>query len=535
MTELPFTTFNGTLKQMQPSELDENEAYALDYLFPLFRTLGEKFTWDAWAPVHTGMNGKVFYVGRGRERRYAGDKTLDRGRYFAVCNDSSGDDHETLLNELKAYYGYKSRIACQVFDSTVGNAAEKELERYGHKSTSWPHILLRIGPKIPNPIVERLGLGKAPSIHFPIPIAVFSCEIEKVIDLREPATQQWFFETFRVLEEECRTEVERETGIAYSDDVGKLQSFFDMLPILLSPELGGGHPFVQGTGAWLRSNGARAIIYPSARMNCSTSLIDGKLRDWRGWHLLLFGDGPPTDWKVHFGRTVSWKPFLGDAFNMDLFGESGESGFRCNGLSERNESRFQRALHLATEDQELTLFDISSGCFSPLEIDFEAKADQETPCPDSTPGTVSESNDTIENLEEALRSGLRSGALTLDSRIEQLPSEIAAKRSFDRSVPPSDDISVGCLLAFMTMIPNDSAFSDSIVWTGSWFLHQWGLWDAEIYIHCPVCGHKAMWPYLRGAIPAKCPRCTFSNGKPEESESIQTRIREQHDQYLKGI
>ena len=53
----------------------------------------------------TGLGGKTLFVGRGRERRYAGDKRLERGRYWSICSDREGFDHATLLNEVRAYHG----------------------------------------------------------------------------------------------------------------------------------------------------------------------------------------------------------------------------------------------------------------------------------------------------------------------------------------------------------------------------------------------------------------------------------------------
>lgn len=134
--DIPFTTFLGTLKQLQTDSLDDKQRYALDAVLPSFRELDEYLTLRDWGVVNTGLGSKVLYVGRGRERRYAGDKTLGRGCYFSVCNDSAGQDYGTLLSELKAYFSYRSKMPCQIYDSTVDNGAASSLGEFHHSPIS---------------------------------------------------------------------------------------------------------------------------------------------------------------------------------------------------------------------------------------------------------------------------------------------------------------------------------------------------------------------------------------------------------------
>jgi hypothetical protein len=201
----PRTSFRGTLKQLQCEHFDEKQSYAFDAVFPAFRRLDEYLTFrNNWGPVNTGVGSRVLYVGRGRERRYAGDKTLSRGRYFALCNNEYGNDCGTLLNELKAYYSYESRLPCEIFDSTISDAAATELSKFRHKPIEWPHILLRIGPKAPNHVANHITGAQHPIIHLPLALDVVSVEIENVVDLRLPDAQRWFHRHFLAMEAALR-------------------------------------------------------------------------------------------------------------------------------------------------------------------------------------------------------------------------------------------------------------------------------------------------------------------------------------------
>jgi hypothetical protein len=98
------------IKQLDTSSNTDAELAALDLAFPVFRQLDDELFFDGgWTPVLTGFGGKTVFVGRGRDRRYAGDKTLERGRYWSICSVREGFDHATLLNEVRAYHAYMSR------------------------------------------------------------------------------------------------------------------------------------------------------------------------------------------------------------------------------------------------------------------------------------------------------------------------------------------------------------------------------------------------------------------------------------------
>ena len=84
---------------------------------------------------------------------------------------------------------------------------------------------------------------------------------------------------------------EKRTGVVSTD-------FVETLPVLMNPALGGG-PEAEDNGAilqalagFLRINGTKALIFPSARSDVLAEIRNGRLRQWRGWRLVDYGEAP---------------------------------------------------------------------------------------------------------------------------------------------------------------------------------------------------------------------------------------------------
>jgi hypothetical protein len=104
-------------------------------------------------------------------------------------------------------------------------------------------------------------------------------EIENVVDLRLPATQEWFCEAFR-----------EGYGDFWRKPAGRsLGRFQDMLPMLMMADLGGCQ-VTDAIGFSLRKIGAAGLIYPSARCDPETVVDNGELRGWMGFNLVDFRD-----------------------------------------------------------------------------------------------------------------------------------------------------------------------------------------------------------------------------------------------------
>jgi hypothetical protein len=143
------------------------------------------------------------------------------------------------------------------------------------------------------------------------PIQVLQAKIPRVIDLRLPATQEWFFDTFyhlelahRKMEGEGLLELDNELVIVIKDR--KLANFFELLPTLVAPDLGGGLHFLQGIGAWLRSHQVYGLVFPSARTDFGVDILDGKLIESWGWNFVLYANSPPLPWEQYFGKCIRW-------------------------------------------------------------------------------------------------------------------------------------------------------------------------------------------------------------------------------------
>ena len=83
----------ATVKQICTAKLDSRSRDLLDACFPDFRGQQEVSDWFAgggveWEITSTGTKPTT----KGRLRRFAGDNSLEGGRYYSVCRDDNGND-----------------------------------------------------------------------------------------------------------------------------------------------------------------------------------------------------------------------------------------------------------------------------------------------------------------------------------------------------------------------------------------------------------------------------------------------------------
>jgi hypothetical protein len=104
--DAPFTTFNGYLKGIRADALSTDQRIAQRLAFPGFfrdpvRNPRDVETYERRKSddqgIHVELQEPFNY------RRFAGGVDLPRGRYYSVCADQSGNDHQTLASELMAY------------------------------------------------------------------------------------------------------------------------------------------------------------------------------------------------------------------------------------------------------------------------------------------------------------------------------------------------------------------------------------------------------------------------------------------------
>jgi hypothetical protein len=115
--------------------------------------------------------------------------------------------------------------------------------------------------------------GKLPNF-FEIPWVKERKSLDKVVDLRLPRVQQWFFEEF--------TDPER-LNLGWA--LPEMSSFHEMLA-LLQGQHRGGNPLTQAIGRELRLMGVNGLVFPSARCDAAAIVRQGSIVDWYGWNLV---------------------------------------------------------------------------------------------------------------------------------------------------------------------------------------------------------------------------------------------------------
>jgi hypothetical protein len=296
-------TFHGWLKRLDPEVLNRIGRIMIRSIFPLFGEMtpqqhvsrsqsliesGVRLTPQDRSELSTieKLLKEGMQVRLRRHRRYAGgDGLLPRSCYCSVSKSAAGDDGGTLSRELLAYVDH--RLPGRVF---VGDSTEEYLNALmGRRIEVMPgycatYVLLFEPPDASEQIVfrkvyrELLGeLGGAPeqSVRaFAFETRVDECTIENVVDLRWPHVQQWFFDQFKDGD-----------GAFLTKKGGTACEFYDMLPTLMHPSLGGAN-VTHAIGSWMRSSGVNGLVFPSARSNVSVSMRNGELLDWNGWNFL---------------------------------------------------------------------------------------------------------------------------------------------------------------------------------------------------------------------------------------------------------
>jgi hypothetical protein len=373
-SDAPCSQYEGWLKQVAVSDLNELTLFALDFACPLFRALDDRHSHiphdtRAVAPIMMyGLGSKVGYVGRGRERRFAGDSSLGRERYWTIANGPHGDDEGTLLSELLAYYSHRNRTLVSAFDCTHNDSAFPDTRGSERPTETSPTVILKFGPQSPNPFTNALGLENVSSMGIKIPLRILHVSIPRCIDLRLPEAQDWFLTYFVDMELSSQANASKATGL-YVLLNDRPNTFGGLLPILLQSEHGGGHPFIQGVGAWLRSHGVDALIYPSARCNSSVSVVDGRVHSYSGWNLVDYRGANATSWQQHFGRTLTWRnKLIEHSVEINYTASGPEKGsWSTQGIAEREAQRLVREQELVSSGGKYTLTDLLF--YSPVELD----------------------------------------------------------------------------------------------------------------------------------------------------------------------
>jgi hypothetical protein len=307
------TGFVGSLKQLSVEDYPEFLRALFAMLFPRFSDVHD-WSWEDHPETKKELESipGVRLVPWKSPRRYGG-YALPRRRYHTLCVDGKGDDHGTLVHELRAYRDPVRTGMVEVMDLGLGSTAvgtgtewvaferAPELGVFIHRPDLLDGLLGRISHEmLESPTGDRIAL-----VRFPYRVA--GQELAQVLDLRIPESRAWFAEEFSKPNSDWRwpDDIHEPVGVEYLSDppetlvsiyersIGQApipRSFIEMLPTLLNPDRGGGQLpggfTLMAIGEWLRNHGADALIYPSARSNAFAIVEQGRLEDFGGWCLV---------------------------------------------------------------------------------------------------------------------------------------------------------------------------------------------------------------------------------------------------------
>jgi hypothetical protein len=343
----PFTSFRATIKRLVCSGLEPARAQAFRAAFPGFLECdaSRRPARDDLKPERRRYSGALFAVG----------PALPRARYATVCVDGSGEDGDGLCRELRAYAVAALRRRLFIYD--LGRASSA-----GHIRRGGWSFGRRLGLHFDDPdrtLYEQYGamgsetrVGRAAwrtHLEFVLEEVCF----EDTVDLRLPDTQEWFFETFR-------------NGFApfwRKRQDPSVQRFHDMLPTLMTAELGG-NAATDAVGRVLRRMGARALVYPAARSDPDAIVHLGTLRASVGFNVVEFGGtrvlGDAEEHMVFddpepWGTSVFWPRLRCEVAEVGKAPELGHlfrGSWRLHGVREAHERFWQQGGHLGPEQDE---------------------------------------------------------------------------------------------------------------------------------------------------------------------------------------
>lgn len=331
------STCRLTLKQITPEDLGDDGLAAMSACFTGFTDPPDENyvrQGNELAAKRFGSLGVLRDADTTMARRFAGDPSLDRGRYFTLCKDSNGNDEGTLVRELLAYHNPQKSGLVTIIDPTVPEHHDKvPLVLRGHQLRSLLLLFPPVGGR-PHSFATRLTTEAKP-LYVTLPVRVYEAEIDRVIDLRRPDTANWFAVSLsrlnwfdflpdpKVFEraEDFRTWIhisgynptgydpskfQQPTAFTAFPFKPPLDSFGDILPALLCQSIGGGRGAAQIAGLWLRKLGVNGLIFPSARSDSRVLVRDREVVEWSGFNFVDYRNAQPPKHLAAIDLSVGW-------------------------------------------------------------------------------------------------------------------------------------------------------------------------------------------------------------------------------------
>jgi hypothetical protein len=171
-----------------------------------------------------------------------------------------------------------------------------------------------------------------------LPVRITRERFERLIDLRDPEVAAWF--TYELTRLRWITGDGGEAPAFPNKE--PLDEFTDLLPSLMVQYHGGGNGATRVAGQWLRSLGADALVFPSARSDSRVEVDKHAVKDFYGWNLVDYRgalqarlqtfDMTPT-WISHVSNEIDEMPL---AHQADAFLERETEGRARGTWSWRN-------------------------------------------------------------------------------------------------------------------------------------------------------------------------------------------------------
>lgn len=339
MNTIPVVAFNGYLKQLQFETLQQDDKRLVAYLLPKF--LGDPVYHKNF--THNLANRKDDHLKKLLEsdetarllyeqminsasqvdttsvpRRFSGIN-FPRNRYYTIANDRGGNDKNCLCNELRAYRNpMVGRIEILDFTGDTNDMAPCfQCINPGKSAIIFVlHDLEYLSDHfygLANLHITQIN-GESVGVYL-LFYKIIETSIHNVIDLRFPHVRDWFYNQFK---RPYDIPSQNESILAFSQFDFRLgqamvpRNFWDMLPTLINPDIGGGVIGSAGesnnyVANWMRNHDIDALIYPSARSDVSVQITSGKLTTFSGWNLVNYRDSPVFNKRsIFFHNTSPW-------------------------------------------------------------------------------------------------------------------------------------------------------------------------------------------------------------------------------------
>ena len=217
-------------------------------------------------------------------RRYAGEsRSFPRNRYYSITSTEAGDDHGTLVREMRTYHVPRKAGIVQICDSTLSDD-EPILSKWGISEPSLNLIFCPLAGK-PNRFTAKFTDTPMPFL-VNLPLRLESRYVKNVVDLRNPITANNFAKALSRLRWP-------DTSSAFPLRP-ELNGFDALLPCLLDQSIGGAGE-TNIIGIWLRKIGANGLIFPSARVDPYVKVNKNVVREAQGWSYVDYEGAPAPE------------------------------------------------------------------------------------------------------------------------------------------------------------------------------------------------------------------------------------------------